>query len=132
MEFPLQSTLFVCLFGMLSALVALVLFLGSADMSSVQASQRMARMCGNLGSCIRINSGPIESILIGDLDFDRYTVGDVIKRIPPWFGSQTRPLALTVHNMPLKEELTLRAQGLSAVSYISLASLKELRVDTET
>ncbi|CAC9549210.1 hypothetical_protein [Leishmania infantum] len=132
MKIPLQSTLFVCLFGTLSALVASVLILGSADMSSVRASQRMARMCGNLGSCIRIHSGPIDSILIGDIDFDRDTVGDVIKRIPPWFGSQTRPLALTVHNVPLKEESTLRAQGLMAASYICLASIKELRVDTET
>lgn len=132
MKFTLQTVLFFALPALVTSLVASLLILGSTELWGTQTDNGViAQMCGPAGPCVRITSGPIERLVVDHLDFEHDTVGDVIKRIPAWFGSQARPLGLTVHNLLLKEDVPLRDQGLSALSHISLVSMKEMRLEKD-
>lgn len=132
MKLTLQKILFIALPAVISTMVSSLLILGCTELWETQASNSVfAQMCGQAGPCVRITSGPIDRLVVDHLDFEHDTVGDVIKRIPAWFGSQARPLGLTVHNLLLKEDVPLRHQGLSALSHISLVSMKEMRQEKE-
>jgi hypothetical protein len=129
MKLTLQTVLFFALPAVIASMIASLLVLGSTELWETQTDNNVfSQMCGTAGRCIRITSGPIDRLVVDHLDFEHDTVGDVIKRIPAWFGSQDRPLGLTVHNLLLKEDVPLRNQGLSALSYISLVSMKEMRL----
>ncbi|KAK7201710.1 hypothetical protein NESM_000236300 [Novymonas esmeraldas] len=123
MKYSTHTALFVCLFGTIALLVTSLLSLGATDLWSAPSS--------SVGPRVRITSGPMEHLVLDNVDFERDTVGDIIRRIPAWFGSQSRPLGLTVHNLLLKEDVPLRAQGLSSLTHITLVSMKEVRLDKE-
>ncbi|KPI89215.1 hypothetical protein ABL78_1638 [Leptomonas seymouri] len=132
MKFTLQKILFFALPATVVWMTAALLILGSTELWGGRAdSDVFTSVCGVAGPCVRITSGPIDRLVLDHLDFEHDTVGDLIKRIPPWFGSQARPLGLTVHNLLLKEDVSLRDQGLSAFSHITLVSMKEMRLEKE-
>ncbi|KPA79962.1 hypothetical protein ABB37_05009 [Leptomonas pyrrhocoris] len=129
MKFTLQAVLFFAFPALVTAMVASLLVLGSAELWNPERDINVfARNCGPAGPCVRITSGPIDRLVVDHVDFERDTVGDVIKRIPAWFGSQARPLGLTAHNLLLREDMPLRNQSLSALSLITLVSMKEMRM----
>lgn len=122
-----QAKLFAALFGTMAVLTSSMLMLGATDMWGPQALQA----CGGAAPCLHITSGPMEKLVVEHIDFEQDTVGDVVRRIPSWFGSQARPLGLTVHNLLLKEDVPLRAQGISSMAHISLVSMKEMRISKD-
>lgn len=130
MKVSLQTVLFFAMSAVITLMITSLLSLGSTELWETQKEHNVfSQMCGAAGACVHITSGPIDRLVVDHLDFEHDTVGDVIKRIPAWFGSQARPLGLTVHNVLLKEDVPLRDQGLSALSHISLVSIKEMRLD---
>lgn len=62
-------------------------------------------VCGSESDCVVIKNENGGVLKIDDLDFSTHTVGDIIKRLPEWFGKRPATLYRKGKVMALEESL---------------------------
>jgi hypothetical protein len=101
-------------FGILCVATLAVMLLSSG----IDAAVDRKSVCGSESDCVVIKNENGGVLKIDDLDFSQHSVGDIIKRLPEWFGKRPAILyrkgkamapedTLEMWQLPIGAELTL-------------------------
>lgn len=97
-----------------------VLVMGVLVVLAVDASVDRKTVCGSESDCVVVKNENGGVLKLDELDFSVHTVGDILKRLPDWFGKRPAILyrrgkamspedSLEMWQLPVGAELTLNS-----------------------